>query len=71
MARVVEFFDQALVLLERGHVAFPVDADELRHRPAIRRIMDCRREHVLHWQLAELVVHREPRVYGARHGDRQ
>jgi hypothetical protein len=70
-ARIVELLDQILVLLERGHIAFPVERDELRDGKAVLRIADGRREIVRHRQLAEFVMQREPRIDRAGHGDGQ
>ena len=70
-ARVVEFLDQTLVLLERGHVVLPVERDELRDGKAVVRVADGRREVFGHGQLAELAVQCEPAIDRARHCDRQ
>src|SRR5438874_837720 len=71
MARVIEFLDERLVLLERGHVTFPVHGDELRHGKADGGVMNGGREILRHFQFAELLMEREPSIDGSRHRDRQ
>ena len=60
-----------LVGLGVAHADAPEVADVLGDGEALVRVADGRREQVLHRQLAELAVQREPAVDGTRHGDRQ
>ena len=45
----------------------PIVRDHFRHGKALARVTNCRREHILHGQLAELAVQLEPAIHAARH----
>ena len=69
--RVIELFDQRLLLLKGGEVAPEVVGNHRRNRKPLPGVAHRRRQHVGHRQFTEALMGGEPSIDRSRNGHRQ